>query len=71
MPQYVISQAPGKVVLRNYEGFITTYHEPETYVKEAISGEVITPKTGVSGLLEGDNESLTPQGTERSARTSH
>ncbi len=25
MPQYLISQAPGKVVLRNFEGFITTY----------------------------------------------
>ena len=24
MPQYVISQAPGKVVLRNFEGVITT-----------------------------------------------
>ncbi len=31
MPQYVISQSPGKVVLRNYEGFITTYYEPEDY----------------------------------------
>src|SRR5574341_2054943 len=29
MPEYVISQGPGKVVLRNYEGFITTYTEPD------------------------------------------
>ena len=28
MPQYVISQVPGKVVLRNFEGVITTYTEP-------------------------------------------
>ena len=31
MPQYLISQAPGKVVLRNFEGFITTYDEPNDY----------------------------------------
>ena len=31
MPQYVISQTPHKVVLRNYEGVITTYTEPEHY----------------------------------------
>ena len=28
MPQYVISQTPDKVILRNYEGVITTYTEP-------------------------------------------
>jgi lysine 2,3-aminomutase len=27
-PQYVISQGHGKIVLRNFEGVITTYHEP-------------------------------------------
>jgi len=31
MPNYVISQAPGRVVLRNFEGTITTYYEPEGY----------------------------------------
>ncbi|MFC1987188.1 lysine 2,3-aminomutase [Chloroflexota bacterium] len=31
MPTYVISSAPQKVVLRNYEGIITTYHEPRDY----------------------------------------
>ena len=31
MPNYVISQAPHKVILRNYEGVITTYTEPEHY----------------------------------------
>ena len=29
MPQYVISQTPHKVILRNYEGVITTYTEPQ------------------------------------------
>ncbi len=31
-PNYVISQAPGKVILRNYEGVISAYTEPEDYV---------------------------------------
>ncbi|MFC2048398.1 lysine 2,3-aminomutase [Chloroflexota bacterium] len=31
MPEYLISMAPHKIVLRNYEGLITTYHEPLNY----------------------------------------
>ncbi|MGD2066203.1 MAG: lysine 2,3-aminomutase [Candidatus Bathyarchaeota archaeon] len=31
MPNYLISYSTNKVVLRNYEGIITTYHEPDTY----------------------------------------
>lgn len=31
MPNYLISQTPRKVVLRNFEGVITTYTEPERY----------------------------------------
>jgi lysine 2,3-aminomutase len=29
-PNYLISQSPGKAVLRNYEGVITVYHEPDS-----------------------------------------
>ena len=31
MPNYLISYSDHKVVLRNYEGYITTYEEPPTY----------------------------------------
>ena len=31
MPNYLICYSDHKVVLRNYEGYITTYEEPETY----------------------------------------
>lgn len=31
MPNYVISQTPRKTILRNFEGVITTYTEPEHY----------------------------------------
>ena len=33
IPQYMISQAPGKVILRNYEGIISKYTEPDDYVE--------------------------------------
>jgi lysine 2,3-aminomutase len=29
MPQYLVSQMPGRVILRNYEGYLCTYTEPE------------------------------------------
>ena len=31
MPNYLISYSDHKVVLRNYEGYITTYEEPSSY----------------------------------------
>lgn len=31
MPNYLISWSDNKVILRNYEGVITTYHEPDNY----------------------------------------
>lgn len=31
MPQYLISWSTNKVILRNYEGVITTYREPDSY----------------------------------------
>jgi lysine 2,3-aminomutase len=33
MPNYIVSWSTNKVVLRNYEGIITTYKEPESYVR--------------------------------------
>ncbi len=31
MPNYIVSWSTNKVVLRNYEGVITTYKEPDNY----------------------------------------
>jgi lysine 2,3-aminomutase len=31
MPNYIISWGTNKVILRNYEGVITTYKEPDSY----------------------------------------
>ncbi|NWF70844.1 MAG: lysine 2,3-aminomutase [Chloroflexi bacterium] len=69
MPQYLISQAPGKVVLRNYEGFITTYHEPEDYDPHAVDyldrqveKRPEPGQSGVHGLLQDEALSIKPEG---------
>ncbi|MEG0284345.1 MAG: hypothetical protein RR601_06045, partial [Erysipelotrichales bacterium] len=64
----VISQSPGKVVLRNYEGVITTYYEPETYNQVQISGEEKAHKVGVAGLLNDEAEYMEPANLERNDR---
>lgn len=72
MPQYIISQAPGKVVLRNYEGVITTYTEPMDYTPgecdvDFLKGEDIE-REGVAGLLHGDRMAMEPKDLERHER---
>jgi lysine 2,3-aminomutase len=69
MPNYVVSQAPGKVVLRNYEGFMTTYAEPADYDSHAIdyldaqARKRLEPgQSGVLGLLEGERMTIEPAG---------
>ncbi|MEG2239988.1 MAG: lysine 2,3-aminomutase, partial [Alistipes sp.] len=63
MPNYIISQSPGKVVLRNFEGVITTYTEPEEYHNECHCEQCehhTATSDGVAGLLEGQMMSLEP-----------
>ncbi|MFN2118700.1 MAG: lysine 2,3-aminomutase [Candidatus Promineifilaceae bacterium] len=71
-PNYVLSQAPGKVVLRNFEGFITTYSEPKDYDPEAIHDQeaLIEPRPepgqeGIYALLEGEKMSIEPEGFDK------
>jgi len=77
MPQYVISQAPGKVVLRNYEGFITTYSEPEDYdphmvdhLDRAAAHRPEEGQTGISDLLAGQRLSIKPDGFDETHQRS-
>ena len=72
MPNYVISQTPKKVILRNYEGVITTYTEPEHY-EENCQCDVCTGKRevhlmGVAGLEQGEKLSMEPADLERHKR---
>lgn len=73
MPQYIISQAPGKVVLRNFEGVITTYTEPTTYTNECHckSEDKTKLSGGVASLLRGEQLSLEPEHLARKERNKH
>ncbi len=65
LPQYLISMSSTKTVLRNYEGVITTYSEPQ-YIEEdckcpQCQGEVSQRIGGVGGILLGTEvKSLEP-----------
>ena len=68
-PNYVLSQSPGKVVLRNFEGFVTTYSEPLDYDPGAIKDQeaLIEPRPepgqeGIYGLLQGQRMVIEPEG---------
>ena len=74
MPQYVISQSPKKVILRNYEGVITTYTEPDHYTDcqcDYCTGKKKKELMGVAGLERGQQLSMEPAGLERHKRSHH
>ncbi len=70
MPTYIISQSPGRIVLRNYEGVITTYTEPGDYSNECHCRFCREKRRleGVSGLLEGQQLSMEPATLARKER---
>jgi len=68
MPQYLISQGTRHVVLRNFEGVITTYTEPDDYKDTCHCAECNKGQIGVSGLLSGNQTTLEPEGLLRSRR---
>ena len=71
MPNYVISQGPHKVILRNFEGVITTYSEPDDY-QDCQCEECKKYRTqGVASLINGQTLALEPEGLERKKRTHH
>ncbi len=83
MPQYLISWSTNKVVLRNYEGVITTYREPDSYeqvfcdrkcdacdLQLKLGGAVESETIGIQQLLSDydDTISFTPSGNDRMER---
>lgn len=75
MPNYVISQTPRKVVLRNFEGVLTTYTEPEHYDNNChcptctASVNRAQALTGVAKLAEGIKQRyLEPTELQRNER---
>jgi lysine 2,3-aminomutase len=75
MPNYVLSQSADKVILRNYEGVITTYTEPDLPELECkcdvCQGKKSDPLTGVAGLLQGNDLALEPTKLARRERVHH
>jgi len=69
LPDYLISQSDHKVILRNYEGYISTYEEPENYrshdpktCKYCQSKRMEPGQSGVSGMLDGEQMFIKPEG---------
>lgn len=68
-PNYLISQSDHKIVLRNYEGYITTYEEPLKYKshdpKTCVYCQNKRPEpgqSGVTGLLDEERMFIKPEG---------
>jgi len=73
LPNYLLSMSEKRVVVRNYEGFVTTYTQPAQYqshdpnhcaycLARAATGEQI----GVAGLLAGHESTIAPEGWHES-----
>jgi len=72
MPTYMISQSPARVVLRNYEGVIAAYTEPEDYEESCKCPECEkVNKQGVAALLSGKELALEPGVLARNVRNKH
>jgi lysine 2,3-aminomutase len=77
MPNYLLSQSADRIVVRNFEGFITTYTQPRTYQHHdtdacpACQAHSAEPgkedQEGIAALLAGREVAIVPEGF----RTSH
>ena len=72
MPNYLISHGVENVILRNFEGVITSYTQPKGYSNscrcEACNSETKAKLVGVAGLHKRQQVSLEPEGLERKQR---
>lgn len=77
-PNYVLSQSAKRVILRNYEGVITTYTEPEDCTSRLSERNQVFydhqkqfSQEGMISLLEGKRLSLEPAHLNRHERNKH
>lgn len=67
LPNYLISQAHDRVVVRNFEGFISTYVQPSDYKPHdpaacpACRARLYDGQEGVAGLLAGPQLTIEPE----------
>ncbi|HHV78859.1 MAG TPA: lysine 2,3-aminomutase [Firmicutes bacterium] len=71
-PQYLISQSDNRVILRNYEGVICSYAEPD-YAPSRCPASCklctgIEKEAGLASLFAGRAVSIEPEGLERAKR---
>jgi lysine 2,3-aminomutase len=67
MPNYLLSMSDHKIILRNFEGYVATYEEPTDYLPSdaaKFKGEKRAEpgQEGISGLLEGEEMFIKPEG---------
>jgi len=69
MPNYQISASDHKIILRNYEGYVTTYEEPTEYTAHdpatcpyCQNKRPEPGQTGITGLLDGEDMFIKPEG---------
>jgi len=73
MPNYLLSQSDRRLVLRNYEGVITTYTQPDNVFSDCGHCHICDnvqykPLDGVAKLLSGEKLYLEPEGLVRRKR---
>ena len=65
MPNYIISRGYERIILRNFEGMITTYSEPEHYSFNKTHDDKDMRLEGIAGLLNGQKLTIEPKGLKR------
>jgi lysine 2,3-aminomutase len=64
-PNYQLSMSDHKIILRNFEGFITTYEEPVDYnpahAAKPTTKRLEPGQSGLSGLLDGEQLFIKPE----------
>jgi len=73
MPDYVISRSHGRVILRNYEGVIVSYPEPDDYTFDSasFSGKIDKDhesNEGIVSLMTGKKKIIEPKNLKRKKR---
>lgn len=78
LPNYLLSMSDSRVVVRNYEGFVSTYVQPDGYQSHDpatcayCQAQRSQPgQEGVSGLLSGQQMTIKPQGWDKTHQRQH
>ncbi|MBN2878302.1 MAG: lysine 2,3-aminomutase [Clostridia bacterium] len=68
MPNYIISQGYERIVLRNFEGMISSYAEPENYSFNRKHDQKDIELDGIAGLLNGQKITIEPKDLKRNGK---